>query len=209
MPQPSKSRRAPKRNNNRKNNNSKTKSSSSKNKPRKNPSRSFFNPNISKASAATGAMPAITVGPAPDHPPPATSYGETWVMRTYQAQLTSTNTATGGVTFKSSDFGLSASDTFYLDKVQIWRLTNTATSSGIAGFFYQTNTTDLGGDAVVARDYGTATSLAGMTFKIPLGHARSITASSSSSAVSIVDCNPAYGNELATYCCQIHAWISI
>jgi hypothetical protein len=208
MPQPNKSRRAPKRNNNRKNNHSKTKSSSSKNKPRKNPSRPSFYPNQSKSAVATGEMPSISVGPAPDHPPPATSYGETWVMRTYQSSKTATS-ATGGVTFGSSDFGLSASDTFFLDKVQIWRLTNTATSSGIAGFFYQQNSTDLGGDVVIARDYGTATSLAGMTFKLPLGHAKSISAGSTSSAVSIVDCNPAYGVELATYCCQIHCWISI
>lgn len=153
---------------------------------------------------ATGMNPSVEVGAAPDHPPPVTNYGEKWVLRTYQAQKTSSS-ATGGVTFSANDFGLSANNTFYVDKVQVWRLTNTADSSGLFASFYQQNLTDLGGDALVARDYGTATSLAGMTFKVPLGHAKDVSVGSTS----LVDCNPAYGTAQGqTFCAHLHCWVS-
>lgn len=169
--------------------------------------RSYPTSNLSTAEMATGQNPSISVGSAPDHPPPVTIYGERWVQRTYQATQTATLTATGGVAFNSNMFGIPGN--FYVDKVQIWKLTQNS-GPGIMGFFYQNTTTDLGGDTVVSTDYGTATSLAGMTFKVPLGHAKLVTASSSTA---LVDCNPAiikpapYG--LDSYVCHLHCWVSI
>lgn len=166
-----------------------------------------FMPPQSKSAMATGGNPSIEVGVAPDHPPPVTTYGEKWVQRTYQATQTATSTATGGVAFNANMFAIPG--TFFIDKVQVWKLTQNS-GPGITGFFYQNIATDLGGDTVVATDYGTATSLAGMTFKVPLGHAKSYTASVGGA---IVDCNPAIVRpapySLDTYVCHLHCWVSI
>lgn len=159
---------------------------------------------MSKADMATGSDPTVHVGPAPDHPEPCPLYGEKWVHRRYQAVLTaSSSSVTGGVTFKGADFSLPGS--FFVDKVQVWKLTQVSGKPGLFAFFYTVKNTDLGGNAVTATDYGTATSLAGMTFKVPDGHAVEVDDLNQS----LVDCNPAVGTDKETYCCNLHCWVRI
>lgn len=124
----------------------------------------------------------------------------------YQKTKNTTNTASGSCSFNASDFGIPG--TFFVDKVQVWKLTQQS-GPGITGYFYQANVTDLSGDTVVSTDFGTATSLAGMTYKVPLGHAKGLTASV---GAQLIDCNPAIISTSTyptdSYVCNLHCWVS-
>jgi hypothetical protein len=151
---------------------------------------------------ATGTNPSITVGKAPNHPPPVPTYGDKWVKRVYSAVKANGSTI-ADVVFNGADFAIPGTGSFYVDKLQVW---NASTVDGnITANFSQGTVTDLGDDDVQARDYGNASSMAGVTFKVPLGHAKRVTNSATGSTlVTIKD-----GGVSRTYVVHLHCWVSI
>lgn len=159
-----------------------------------------MNNNVSVAMVATGSNPSISVGKAPNHPPPVPVYGDKWVRRIYSTRKVP-QTGENEVAFTGGDFSIPGN--FYVDKLQIW---NASTVDGILNAkFIQVTTTDLGDDDVAAVDYGTASSMAGITFKVPLGHAKRVTNSTSQNTLVTVTSAKAG----ATYVVHLHCWVSI
>jgi hypothetical protein len=164
-----------------------------------------FNPrSASTINSATGSSPAISAGPAPDHPPPVPVYGDKWEYRTYSAAFTEAQ-PNEGVQFRANGFNTPGA--FFVDKIQVWRLFSTE-GTGINTGFYQINSTDLGNNQVVnVEDYGTATSLPGVTFKVPLGHAREV---NDTLQDILVDAKPAIqGSQKASFVAHLHCWVQV
>lgn len=157
---------------------------------------------------ATGSNPSLQLGKAPDHPPPVPVYGDKWVLRTYDTVKTATTTG-AGVQFLNSSFGVLGSR-YFVDKIQVWKLGLSSAPNGDQGLlatFKQGLFTDLGDDDVQARDYGTGTSLAGVTCKVPLGHAKGVATSGTSV---LVECSAAVGNaSTESFVCHLTAWVPV
>jgi len=125
---------------------------------------------MSRAMVAVGQNPSIQVSKAPIEPPPIPSTGDKWVKRVYpQLFSISAGSSVVDVTVPSTVVG------GFLDKVQVWGLDNTRMSVN----FKTGNCTDLGTDDVSASDYSSQAQLPGITFKVPLGHAKAISATTS------------------------------
>lgn len=115
--------------------------------------------------------PSVSVGKAPTQPPPVPEYKDKWVKRVYQA-LKNAATPSGSVDFGVTNFGLPSDAVVFVDKVQVWNLTPAA--KGLEATFPQGNSTDLGTDNVVAQDFSSLGQCPGVTFKVPLGHAKGV-----------------------------------
>jgi hypothetical protein len=162
--------------------------------------------NTSTASLAVGQNPSVSVGEAPPHPPPIPSYGDKWVRRVYSAVKVA---ATSGTTdFLQSSFGIPGP--YFVDKVHVWSLFSTGNTSVncLQASFVQGTSTDLGADDVTADDYGTSASLAGVTFKVPLGHAKEV--ANTGTAV-IVKCGAPTGISVPSSAFVVHlaVWVAI
>jgi hypothetical protein len=152
---------------------------------------------------ATGSNPSVSVGRAPNHPPPVPTYGNKWVKRTYSSVKTN-GAAAADLSFSGGEFGIPGTGSFYVDKLQVW---NTSTVDGsINVSFLQGLSTDLGDDPVNVTEYGNAFSMAGVTFKVPLGHAKRVDGSSGSSN-NLVTVFSAKAS--TTYVVHLHCWVSI
>lgn len=156
-----------------------------------------------KAMVATGGNPSVTVNRAPTQPPPVPSYKDKWVKRVYSATKTSTSPAVV-VDFTVNDFGLPADTVVYVDKVQVWNLT--AGAKGVETAFKNANSTDLGNDDVVAQDYSSLGQCPGVTYKVPLGHAKGV--SNTTVVVSGYDL-PKNGTGLPLLVAHLHCWVAV
>lgn len=159
---------------------------------------------------ATGMNPALQLGKCPDHPPPVPLYGDKWVRRTYSSGVKTSTAGSAGVDFLPNAFGVPG-DRYYVDKLQVWRLDlPTGTSEpGLLATFHQGVFTDLGAVEVSGSDFGTATSLPGVTCKVPLGHATGVSTSGTSSLVSCNSASAATGVGVENYVAHLTAWVSI
>jgi len=151
---------------------------------------------------AVGQNPSITVGPAAPQPAPVPKYGDKFVLRTYQAFKTE-STAGTGVNFLQSSF--SAPGPYYVDKISIWKVGVNGT--GIRATFSQGISTDLGTDDIEATDFGSADSLPGVTFKVPLGHAKQVANVGSNTLISAAP--NVTDAALQTFVCNLSCWVQI
>lgn len=158
------------------------------------------------ASSSAVMNPSLMLGTAPPNPTPVPAYTDKWVRRIYSAALT-TQTAVKEVSFPPSAFNVPGR--LFVDKLQVWKVSDKGTSVGIKATFKQGVFTDLGADDVIASDYGSASSLPGVTCKVPMGHAISVDAS----ANPLVVCAPVFPDALtttsATFVCHLHCWIAV
>lgn len=154
------------------------------------------------ASMVTGQNPSVSGTRAPPEPTPVPSYGNKWVKRTYQS--TKTETATnGGVSFLNSSFDVPGP--YFVDKVTVWKVG--FNGLGLLARAQPQNYTDLGGSQVGATDYGTGMTLPGVTFKTPVGHAKQM---SNSGTTSLVTANTAASSTtLETFVCNLTCWVSL
>jgi len=159
--------------------------------------------------AATGMNPSISIGVAPDHPPTIPTYGDKFEYRTYGAIFTEA-VAGEGVQFRAN--GFTAPGSFYVDKIQVWKA-STGGGLGLNAGFYQQNSTDLGLDTVNGVDLGTATSLPGVTFKVPEGHAVRVS-NATTSILADAKCvteGPNVGTSAKpnTFAAHLHCWVQL
>jgi len=157
---------------------------------------------------ATGSNPSITSGPAPDHPPPIPTYGNKWVQRVYAAVFTE-NLPGEGVQFRAN--GFNTPGVYFVDKVQVWKLPSpTGGNVGLDSGFYQGNSTDLGVDTVNVQDFGTATSLPGVTFKVPIGHAKEVNNTVTDILFDAKDIAITNGSTFkSSFVGHLHCWVKI
>jgi hypothetical protein len=150
--------------------------------------------------------PSLTLGIAPPHPTPVPVYSDKWVKRIYSAALTVT-TAIKEASFPASAFNVPGP--FFVDKLQAWKVGNINTNIGLKATFKQGVFTDLGADDVIATDFGTADSLAGISCKVPVGHAISV----ATGANPLVVCAPVVPDPAtttsATFVVHLHCWIAV
>lgn len=158
---------------------------------------------------ATGTNPALQLGRGPDHPPAVPVYSDKWVRRTYSS-VKSTTAGQTGVDFLQSSFSVPGTK-YFVDKLQVWRLGISTNSSeaGLLATFKQGNFTDLGADDVSSTDFGTGTSLAAVTCKVPLGHATGVSTTGTSVLVSCNSATSATGTGTENYVCHLTAWVSL
>jgi len=157
---------------------------------------------MSRGAVATGQNPSVTVGKAGPNPNPVPTYGNKWVHRTYQKVISET-AAGSGVLFKSDSFGVTGS--FFVDKMSVWKLG--LNGVGLRANFRQGTSTDLGTDDVTAEDFGSGSSLPGVTFKVPLGHAKEVT---STTVVELLQADtPNTSSTVEAYVCQLTCWVQI
>jgi len=154
---------------------------------------------------ATGQNPSITSGRAPANPQPIPIYGDKWVRRTFSAQGAA-NEGTG-VLFSPASFGIPVGN-YFIDKMQVWN-TAPATGAGIKALFKTALTTDLGTDTVQVLDYGSATSLAGVSFKIPVGHAKLLSSTDSNSILDVDVAQVLNSANKVNFVCHAHCWVQI
>lgn len=155
----------------------------------------------STAMLATGQNPSVSVGKSPVQPPPVPSYKDKWVRRIYASTITN---STGGVhTFTVSSFGLPADTVVYVDKVQLWNLS--AQARGVKCSFSLNNTTDLGNDNVESEDWSSLGQCPGVTFKVPLGHAKGV---SNTATVVTAEALPTVTTS-TTMVCHLHCWVAV
>jgi len=157
--------------------------------------------------SSTGGNPSIEVGPAPDHPGPVPVYGDKFEYRTYSSPVFTESAAGEGVQFRAN--GFSAPGDFFVDKIQVWKV-STGGGLGLNSGFYCANTTDLSATEVInGTDLGTANSLPGMTFKVPLGHAKEVSASTTSilcDAKCVTEAGSTVKNSFVAY---LHCWVRV
>jgi len=120
---------------------------------------------MSKSMVAVGQNPSIQVSRAPIEPPPIAQSGDKWVKRVFPQEFSvPTGTANSLIAPPSSVIG------GFIDKVQVWGLNLTRLTASLK----VDNCTDLGTDDVTASDYSSQAQLPGITFKVPLGHAKAV-----------------------------------
>lgn len=156
---------------------------------------------------AIGANPSLQLGRAPAHPAPVPVYSDKWVRRTYSASL-STAAPAQSVDFTAQLFGVPGAK-FFVDKIQVWKVDPPGSAAvGIRATFKQGLFTDLGADDVAATDYGTASSLPGVTMKVPIGHAIGV-AVDAGNMVTCVPITLAASGATVTYACHLTCFVSI
>lgn len=157
------------------------------------------------ASINRAANPSLMLGIAPPQPTPVPVYTDKFVKRTFRAVLT-TQTATKEVSFPPSAFNVQGK--FFVDKLQVWKVGGSDKSIGIKATFKQGVFTDLGADDITATDYGSASSLPGISCRVPMGH----TVSVDPSANTLVVCAPVVPDAStatsATFVCNLHCWVA-
>jgi len=155
---------------------------------------------------AVGQNPSVSISRGPANPPPVPAYGDKWVRRTYSAVKTAV--AGSPVDFLQSSFGVPG--VYYIDKVQAWNLSSTGVNqvTGLGATLKQGLITDLGTDDIVGNDFGSANSLASVTFKVPLGHAKAVANTGTGVIVSCDAVSP-LANAGGNYCVHIHVWVSL
>lgn len=162
---------------------------------------------VSTTRMAVGTNPSLQLGRAPPHPVPVPVYSDKWVRRTYSASLTSAAPAQQ-VDFAASSFNVPGSK-FFVDKIQVWKVDPPAGAAvGIRATFKQGLFTDLGADDVAATDYGTASSLPGVTCKVPVGHAIGV-ATDGGALVTCVPVVLAPTNATVAFVCHLTCFVSI
>lgn len=162
---------------------------------------------VNVAMMATGTNPSLSLGKAPSNPPPVPTYGDKWVKRVYSCFKNAT-TSTGTAVFTQADFG--APGRFFVDKFQVWRLGfDTTAEPGLRARFKQGAFTDLGADDVVSDDYGSGTSLPGVTCKVPLGHAVGVANTGTTSLVEVAPVVSATTSANACYVVHMTCWVSV
>jgi len=159
---------------------------------------------------ATGQNPSIAVGKSPANPPPLPAVADKWVKRTYSAvklgPAGTTGTPSPPVEFLNSSFGIPGP--YYIDKIQVWKL-GTNDLLGLGASVPQGNISDLGTDTVVGNDFGSATALPGVTFKVPLGHAKEIPTTGTTTIVSCGPVAPLETSAAQTFVCHMSVWVGI
>lgn len=161
---------------------------------------------IPASSNSAVANPSLMLGSAPSNPTPVPVYTDKWVRRTYAAALSVQNPLKEA-SFPPSVFNLPGR--FFVDKMQVWKVGDNDTSVGIKATFKQGVFTDLGVDDVIATDYGTSSSLPGVSCKVPAGHAVSVAPEADILAVCAPVFPDASTNTSATFVCHLHCWIAI
>jgi len=156
---------------------------------------------------ATSENPSIEVGIAPDHPTPLPVYGDKFEYRSYSSPVFTEAAAGEGVQFRAN--GFSAPGNFFVDKVQVWKV-STGGGLGLNAGFYCATSTDLSATEVVnGTDLGTANSLPGMTFKVPTGHAVEVS-NATTSIVADAKCMSEAGSTVKnSFVCYLHCWVRI
>lgn len=151
---------------------------------------------------ATGSNPSVVVSNAPVQPTAVPKYKDRWVKRVYQASVSTTDAATLA-NFTVDSFGVPTDTVVYVDKVQVWNLS--ANAKGVEVTFKATNTTDLGSDDVVATDWSSLGQCPGVTFKVPLGHAKGV-----SNATVVVAAKPLpSGTGAFVFVTNLHCWVAV
>lgn len=151
---------------------------------------------------ATGSNPSVSVGKAPVQPPPVPKYKDKWVKRVYAATLSTTDSTTVA-SFQVASFGIPTDTVVFVDKVQVWNLS--AQARGLTASFSVANTTDLGNDNVESEDWSSLGQCPGVTFKVPLGHAKGL---SNSVTVVTAQALPS-GSNPANYVAHLHCWVAV
>jgi hypothetical protein len=160
---------------------------------------------MSTAQIATGGVPYVTTGKAPPNPRPVPVYRDTWVKRTYQVSKT---VATGTqASLKANELGPTvAGDIGFVDKITVWGLNP---GSGLSAALNQSTVTDSDlSDPLTVKDFGSATSLPGVTFKVPLGHAKAVDLHD---VIVLATADPAITTALLTnnsFVFQVTLWVS-
>lgn len=178
-------------------------------KPQKqSPRRSRQTPTpVSTTRMAVGTNPSLQLGRAPAHPAPVPVYSDKWVKRTYSASLTTAAPAQS-VDFLASSFSVPGTK-FFVDKMQVWKVDPPAGAAvGLKATFKQGLFTDLGADDVAATDYGTASSLPGVTMKVPVGHAIGV-ATDGGNLVTCVPVVPAASGATVAFVAHLTCFVSI
>jgi len=165
---------------------------------------------VSRSAIATGQNPSIAIGKAPANPTPIPAIADKWVQRTYSCvklgTATTSPTPAPPVEFLNSSFGCPGP--YYIDKIQVWKL-GTNDQLGLSASVAQGNITDLGADSVVGNDFGSAMAIPGVTFKIPLGHAKQIPNTGTTTLVSCTPVAPLETSSAQTYVCHMTVWVAI
>jgi len=169
--------------------------------------RSFTSSTPKVVSADGGHQdPSIQVGSAPKAPSPIPTIYNHWVKRTYSAVFTEA-LAGEGVQFRANGFGLFSP--FFVEMIRVWMI-DTSGGVGLNTGFYQVNSTDLGNNDVVnAEDYGNASSLPGVTFVVPAGHATEVAPNSSAILVDAKNVAVAGKTGRSTFVAHLHCWVAI
>jgi hypothetical protein len=100
-----------------------------------------------------------------------------------------------------------AGDIGFVDKITVWGLNP---GSGLSAALNQSTVTDSGlSDPITVKDFGSATSLPGVTFKVPLGHAKAVDLHD---VTVLATADPAITTALLTnnsFVFQVTLWVSI
>jgi len=154
-------------------------------------------------SAYPITQPAIIVGKAPSNPSPAPTYGEKWVKRRYLSKEITLTTGPGDLNVTLTNGFTTNLANCVLDKLTVWKIFNTNSAVGSLQAEFQTqNVTTLGSDPIEAYDYGSVTSLPGITFKVPLGFGKML---STTDTLVIIRGAP----QSSVYAVQIDVWARI
>jgi len=157
---------------------------------------------------ATGQNPSISVGKAPSNPPPVPRYNDKWVKRVYSSgPIGVAGTAASTVVSLATLFpGIPANTTVFFDKIQVW---NTDRLLNCRAALSSNPITDLGlVESISVDDYGTASDLSGVTFVIPLGHAKQVIATSATTDILTLNDTPT-PTFAGTYVVHSHVWVQI
>jgi hypothetical protein len=157
---------------------------------------------------ATGQNPSISIGKAPSNPPPVPRYSDKWVKRVYSSNPIAVALANTSVDVDINLLfpGLPANSTVFFDKIQVW---NTDRLSNCRVGLLSNPITDLGVvDTILVDDYGTSSDLSGVTFVIPLGHAKQVISSSTTNVLQF-NAGASTNSFVGTYVVHSHIWVQI
>lgn len=144
----------------------------------------------------------VQIGPAPPQPTPVPQYGSKFVRRVYQTLKTETS-ASSGVEFLNSSFGIPGY--YYIDKLSVWKVGLNGT--GMEAQFNPANAMENNPQPVKVNDFGSGTSLPGVTFKVPVGHAKQLP---STGSTILLSCKPVVGSSTTeTFVANLYVWVQI
>lgn len=154
-------------------------------------------------------MPVIQVSSGPSNPRAAPVYRSKWVKRYYLSSGLKATVAGALPLTWANITNLPNPTTIIVDKITVWQLNYiSANNPGLqaslnAGTFVE-NSTGAVPDNPVGQDFGTANSLPSITFKMPAGHTKAISATGVGVIATVQ--NAEVGDYFA---CAVEGWVQI